>query len=143
MVPCNAFKQKDSAMKHKATWLSTHGMGVSPMVRNRRHGRCANATLGILFMLSFPLIFVSAGCHEPPDYRTEVVGNGEGGVEVHRVPKDPSEMNAQQEQSPPSATKSPLEQRVEVLEATVLRQQEEIATLHRELNAKIPATTAP
>jgi hypothetical protein len=84
-------------------------------------------------------IFIAAGCQEP-SYRTEVTGNGEGGVNIHRVPKDPSETTPQRVAEP---TNSSIEQRVEVLEATVLRQQEEIATLHRELNSTRPATTSP
>jgi hypothetical protein len=85
------------------------------------------------------LLLLGVGCQEP-NYRTEVTGNGEGGVDIHRVPKDPSETTAQ---PTPEPSKSSLEQRVEVLEATVLRQQEEIATLHRDLNAAHPTTTAP
>lgn len=115
------------------------GMGALPMIGTKKHGRGAHATLGVLVAVAVLAVFIGAGCHEP-DYRTEVTGNGEGGVNIQRVPKDPSEITAQQ--SPPPATKSPLEQRVEVLEATVLRQQEEIATLRRELNAP-HSTTAP
>lgn len=111
--------------------------------RNTKPRRNTRAMVVILPLSCFVLSFFAPGCHEPADYRTEVVGNGEGGVEVHRVPKDPSEMSAPQQASLPAETKSPLEQRVEVLEATVLRQQEEIATLRRELNSKSPATTAP
>ena len=87
------------------------------------------------------LVLLSVGCQEPKDYRTEVVGNGEGGVEIHRVPKDPSEVKSTD--STPTANKSALDQRVEVLEATVLRQQQEIADLHRQLNSKTAPTTSP
>lgn len=85
------------------------------------------------------LMFFAVGCQEPND-RTEVTGNGEGGVVIHRVPKDPSETSSQ---PAPAATRSPLEQRVEVLEATVLRQQDEIASLRRELGARNSPTTSP
>jgi len=106
-------------------------------------GRGAHATATcwraiILGLLLLPVL-IANGCQEP-NYRTEVTGNGQGGVDIHRVPKDPSETTAQPTLG---AAKSSLEQRVEVLEATVLRQQEEIATLHRELNAAHPAATAP
>jgi hypothetical protein len=47
--------------------------------------RCSS--LGVL------VVIAAAGCYEPP-YRTEVVGNGQGGVEIHRVPKDPAETRA-------------------------------------------------
>jgi hypothetical protein len=85
-------------------------------------------------------MFLAVGCHEPND-RTEVTGNGEGGVEIRHVPKDASD--ATDQPAPPAATRSPLEQRVEVLEATVLRQQDEIASLRRELGAKNSPATSP
>ena len=110
---------------------------------NILHGRGANATArcerAIRLVALLVPIFIAGGCQEP-NYRTEVTGNGQGGVDIHRVPKDPSETTAQ---PTPEPSKSSLEQRVEVLEATVLRQQEEIATLHRQLSAAHPATTAP
>lgn len=119
------------------------GMGAPPMSPDSLHGRGAHATdtcwraitLGLLLLP----VLIASGCQEP-NYRTEVTGNGQGGVDIHRVPKDPSETTAQ---PTPEPSKSSLEQRVEVLEATVLRQQEEIATLHRQLSAAHPATTAP
>ena len=120
--------------------IQKRGMVASHIMRKKKHGRGTQATLGALLLVTFFCVIIGGGCREP-DYRTEVTGNGEGGVEIHRVPKDPSEMSAQQ-QTPPPATKSPLEQRVEVLEATVLRQQEEIANLRRELSAR-NSTTAP
>lgn len=128
-------------MKHKAAQLSLRGMGVPPMHSASTHGRDAHTTRKILvILLPALLLFLVMGCREP-DYRTEVTGNGEGGVEVHRVPKDPSEMPAQQ--SPTSASNSAIERRIEVLEATVLRQQEEIAALRRELSGKGAPATLP
>jgi hypothetical protein len=127
-------------MKRNPAETNSRGAGVSPARAAHVHGREAHATGKALLRLLPALLFlIAAGCQEP-NYRTEVTGNGEGGVEIHRVPKDPSETAVQ---PAPEMGKSPLEQRVEVLEATVLRQQEEIVTLRRELNAKNTTATAP
>jgi hypothetical protein len=92
-----------------------------------------------LFVATVPLLLLATGCQEPND-RTEIVGNGQGGIILHRVPKDPSDTP----DAPRTGdTKSGIEQRVEVLEATVLRQQEQIAELHRQLIAKSVSTTSP
>jgi hypothetical protein len=115
-------------------------MGVSPMRATTLHGRDAHATRKAFLLLAPALAFlVATGCQEPND-RTEVTGNGEGGVEIRHVPKDPSETAPQPARA---ATRSPLEQRVEVLEATVLRQQDQITTLRRELSARNFPTTSP
>lgn len=127
-------------MKLETTLADSGGAGVSPGRAAHMHGWDAHLTGKSFFrLLPALLLLIAVGCQEP-NYRTEVTGNGEGGVEIHRVPKDPSETAAT---PAPSAGKSALEQRVGVLEATVLRQQEEIATLRRELSARNSATTAP
>ena len=127
-------------MNRNTAQTNSRGTGVLPVRAAYMHGRDAHVT-GKSFLRLLPalLLLIAVGCQEP-NYRTEVTGNGEGGVEIHRVPKDPSETAAT---PAPSAGKSALEQRVGVLEATVLRQQEEIATLRRELSARNSATTAP
>ena len=62
------------------------------------------------------LVAVAAvGCYEPP-YRMDVRGNGEGGVDIQRVPKDPV---------PPA----PAKQADETAQQTILRQQAEIDRL--------------
>jgi hypothetical protein len=123
--------------------MSELGQAVSPVRAAHLHGRDAHATGKIFYSLAAVMILlIVAGCHEP-DYRTDVTGNGEGGVEIHRVPKDPSETVAQPAPAVQAETKTPLEQRIEVLEATVLRQQEEIATLRRQVNASTTTSPAP
>lgn len=113
------------------------GTGVSPARAACICGRGAHATGRAITRTLIPMLLLTIlGCQDP-GYRTEVTGNGQGGVEIHRVPKDPSETAAQ------PVHESQLEQRIEVLEATVLRQQQEIATLQRELSTKNSTTTAP
>ena len=65
--------------------------------------------------LALLLTIAAVGCYEPP-YRMDVRGNGQGGVDVQRVPKDPA---------PPSPTK----QSDESAQQTILRQQAEIERL--------------
>jgi hypothetical protein len=67
------------------------------------------SSLGLLAVIAM------AGCYEPP-YRTEVVGNGQGGIELHRVPKDP-------------ALPVPAKPVDESAQQTIRRQQEEIERL--------------
>ena len=136
--PLNELLQWDSLMKSLEHLRPTNRVGEVPaepgFSRRLRLGRSSAFPLMLL-----PIILL--GCQEPKDYRTEVVGNGEGGVEIHRVPKDPSEVTSTD--STPTANRSALEQRVEVLEATVLRQQQEIAELHHQLNSKNHASHRP
>ena len=65
--------------------------------------------------LALLIAIAAAGCYEPP-YRTDIRGNGEGGVDIKRIPKDPA---------PPQPTK----QVDETAQQTILRQQGEIERL--------------
>ena len=74
------------------------------------------------------VVIVAAGCYEPP-YRAEVVGNGQGGVEIHRVAKDPVPPKAVDE----SAQQTIVRQQAEIdrLKALVLERDDEISRLIR------------
>ena len=65
-----------------------------------------------------------AGCQEPR-YRTEVKGNGQGGVEIQRVAKEPTP-------APPPTT-SPAPARAESLEAQLRQQQAQIDALQSQV----------
>jgi len=69
-----------------------------------------------MFVLAVSML---VGCYEPP-YRTEVVGNGQGGVDIKRVPRDPE---------PPK----PADPQVESQRQTIARQQQEINDLKKQL----------
>ena len=77
-----------------------------------------------LLYLFISLGALSAGCQEPR-YRTEVTGNGEGGVEIHRVPADP--------QPTAPAVPAPARSRIDALEAQVRQQQQYIEALQRRI----------
>jgi hypothetical protein len=83
-------------------------------------------------------IFVLAGCQEP-NYRIETVDKGEGRVELHRVPKTAEELA--REAGPTTAT-ARMHERLDELEATVRRQNEEISALQRQLGATTAPTTS-
>ena len=104
--------------------MQKRGMLALPMIRKKKHGRGANATLGAVLLLCFFFVFVGAGCHEPDD-RTEVTGNGEGGVNIQRPE---GSIGNGRTTARTGLYAFSFEQRVEVLEATVFSQQE-IATL--------------
>ena len=72
----------------------------------------------------YPAIVVLAiGCHEP-DYTNEVVGNGQGGVEIRRIPKDSPTSDA-------NSLDATIDQRIDTLEEKVRQMNAEIARLKR------------
>jgi hypothetical protein len=77
-----------------------------------------------LLRLGIVLAALAAGCQEP-GYRTEVVGNGQGGVEIQRVPADAKPA------APPRP--APAQSRVDALESQVGRQQQYIDALQRRI----------
>lgn len=78
-----------------------------------------------------PLLAVGAGCYESPN-RYEAVNNGQGGVNLVRVPKTADEID----DSPAPATSQPTSE-VQQLQAEVKELQAENAQLRRN------ATTSP
>jgi len=64
-------------------------------------------------------VVMLAGCYDPP-YRTDVRGNGQGGADIKRVPKDPE---------PPR----PVDPQVESQQQTITKQQQEIDELKKQL----------
>ena len=76
------------------------------------------------------------GCHEP-NYRAEVTSNGQGSMELHRVPKDPAETSTPVPSHasgarPVAAPGASIDRRIEELEAQVTRLNEEITKLKLE-----------
>jgi TolA-binding protein len=64
-------------------------------------------------------VVMLAGCYDPP-YRTDVRGNGQGGVDIKRVAKDAE---------PPR----PVDPQVESQQQTITKQQQEIDELKTQL----------
>ena len=83
------------------------------------------SSLGLIAMI------LATGCYEPP-YRTQVVGNGQGGVEIHRVAKDPIPPQPAK-QVEESAQKAILQQQAEIarLKAVIAERDDEISRLIR------------
>ena len=102
-------------------------------------GRYSILIGGFAIVALASLLGCATGCQEP-NYRTEVVGNGQGGVEIHHVAKDPAELAQDEARSHPAATAPADASRLDALEKRVREQDDEIARLKRQLNAP---TTSP
>lgn len=95
-----------------------------------------------LLRVGILLAAVSGGCQQP-GYRTEVVGNGQGGVQIQRLPADP--------RAPAPATAAARQSRIDALESQVRQQQQYIEALQRHIQQqdeelrklKSQPTTAP
>lgn len=81
--------------------------------------------LGIYMTLG--VILSTAGCQPYGATRAEVVGNGQGGVEVHRVAND---------SPPPQLTATARGSTTEDLESRIRQQQYEIESLQAALRAR-------
>ena len=83
------------------------------------------------------------GCREN-GYRTEVKGNGQGGVEIQRVAVEPTQSQPQtattQSQPPPEQQIHEQQVLIDQLQSQVQRQNEEIRRLKQ---APTTSTTAP
>ena len=90
---------------------------------------------GFAFPIVMACLGLSGGCVEP-NYRADVRPTGQGGVEVHRIPKDdPAPASVAPPSSPaPAATPTPqaVDERIEELEKQVRAQNEEIQKLKQE-----------
>lgn len=91
------------------------------------------------------LAIVAAGCSVEPSYRTEVTGNGQGGVDVKKVARDSSPTDPSASFAPPSpsapapATSSspaPLDQRISDMELRMQQMNKDLEELKREKAAQ-------
>ena len=90
------------------------------------------------------LAALASGCQEP-GYRTEVTGNGQGGVQIQRVPADAqpaAPVKPTLAQSRIAALESQVRQQQQYIEALQRRIQEQDEELHR-LRPQPATTTAP
>jgi hypothetical protein len=104
------------------------------------HSELAMRTPLIRFCFSLPLLAALGGCQEP-GYRTEAVGNGQGGVVIRRVPASvaPSAPAPVGESSASNGKAPTSDQRIRDLQEQVRSLNAEIFLLKEQLATR-PAT---